>query len=443
MAHDESEPAGPRIALTWPGKQVAPPIDPRPVLVHREAYDPPAHDLPFDALPEPWRNQLVRGDNRRVAAALQPACQGQVALIYLDPPFFVGSDFRLRRAGGGPAPVAYSDRWQGGLAEYLQMLYDRLPLVRELLAPDGSLFVHVDQRTQAHVRLLCDEIFGEGALVNELIWSYSTSGRPADSFPRKHDTLFWYRRGPQHRFYPDQVRVPYSAEYLRTHFTATDDAGQPVRKRFDAGRWRVYRPEQGMVPNSVWTIPYVNSQAKDRTAYPTQKPLELLERIVNAVTQPGDLVADLCCGSGTTLVAAQRLGRRWLGCDVGALAIQTATQRLLGGERAFDVYDLGEPPSGGEVTVAAQVRPSGRGLHAVELLAPAAAEVALWAVDWAPAADGVFRYQWHAARSRRRPLASPLVTAPRRFAPGEHEFAIKVVTVDGAEGVGRVRLTVG
>ncbi len=458
----------PGVDLVWPGKYDAAgrrrhpdPAGLQRALVRHSRAEPasgparqqtldPAHDpVPADG----WRNRLYRGDNLTVLASLVEELRGQVSLVYLDPPFAVGSDFRATVPVGSTAEtvaaVAYRDTWRGGPESYLPMLADRLALLRDLLRDDGSVVVHVDRRVQHYVRLLLDDLFGADHFVNEIIWSYSTSGRPRDRFPHKHDNLYWYRKGPRHRFYREQVAVPYSEQYLATHFTSVDEHGRRCRRRHDAGQWRTYYPERGMVPNSVWELPYVNSQARDRTHYPTQKPVELLTRLLQGLTTADDLVADFFAGSGTTLVAAEQLGRRWIGCDTGALAIGTARQRLLALQRerweaglAVRPFDLSEPAPatapvatveaaarvlarGGspvvEVTLTDFASPVGAGLEAVEF----------WACDLG--GEEPFRYLRWAARTRRNRRLIGRLQAPW---PADLRGGFLPVTVLAADGLG-------
>jgi adenine-specific DNA-methyltransferase len=302
---------------------------------------------------EGWRNKLIWGDNFLVVSSLLERFRGQLQTIYIDPPFAADADFSMKVAVGVDNEVtkaasvleetAYRDTWGNGYASYLSMLYIRLQVIRELLTDSGSIFVHLDSRMVSHARVLMDEVFGNDNFVNEIIWSYSTSGRPEDRFPEKHDNILWFRKSGAHSFYPDQVKVPYSKEYIASHFRDFDENGRPCRKRFDAGKWRTYYPDDGMLPNAVWDIPYVNSQAKDRTGYPTQKPVELIERLILATTKKGDIVADLFVGSGTTAVVAENLERRWIVCDLGRYSIHTTRKRMLEIAKCkpFEVLNLG------------------------------------------------------------------------------------------------------
>jgi adenine-specific DNA-methyltransferase len=314
-----------------------------------------------------WTNKLIWGDNSLILSSLvngpmrnEIEKAGGLKLAYIDPPFDVGADFSMDVIVGEDSvkknpsvveEVAYRDTWGRGIDSYASMLYARIKLIHSLLADDGSIFLHCDFRTAGISRLILDEIFGEEKLVNDIVWSYSTSGRPSDRYPQKHDNIFWFSKSKNHRFFIDQAKVPYSPEYLDSHFKDVDDEGRRCRKRFDAGKWRTYYPEDGMIPNSVWDIPYVNSQAHERTGYPTQKPLALLERIIGATTLPGDLVADFFAGSGTTLAAAEKMGRKWIGSDLGRFAIHTSRKRLISVQReasqagqpfrAFEILNLG------------------------------------------------------------------------------------------------------
>ena len=232
------------------------------------------------------------------------------------------------------------------------MIYERLRLMRDLLADDGSIYVHCDWRVNSLIRLALDEVFGRKNFRNEIIWHYSTPGRPADRFPHKHDMLITYGKTNSTFFDSKGARVPYSKEYIESHFTDKDEMGRVCRKRFDAGKWRFYYPKDGMLPNDIWDIPYENSQSLDRTGYPTQKPEVLLERIIKASSNESDLIADFFVGSGTTAAVAEKLGRKWIASDLGKFSIHTTRKRMIGVQRqlkkedkdyrAFEVLNLGK-----------------------------------------------------------------------------------------------------
>jgi site-specific DNA-methyltransferase (adenine-specific) len=230
-------------------------------------------------------------------------------LVYLDPPFAVGKDFAmLRDAGGhGAGTTAYSDRWEN-LDAYLASITPVLDAVHETLADDGSLLLHCDHRTAPYLAMRLDQRFGFGdrgpakhapGFRNALVWTYGLGGSSKRCYPKKHDTIFWYTKSAD--WYFDPPMVPATSHRMR---------GQ-----------------QKKAPD-VLAVPALNNMASERTGYPTQKPLALLELLVGAHTEPGDLVVDVMCGSGTTGVAARRLGRRCVVSDRGDAAVEIAAERL-------------------------------------------------------------------------------------------------------------------
>jgi len=289
-----------------------------------------------------WTNMLIFGDNLQVLKSLlQMKLNGKlknsdgtsgVRLIYIDPPFATKQDFR-----GSQDQKAYQDKITG--AKFLEFLRKRLVILRELLSDDGTIYLHLDWKKGHYVKTLMDELFGENHFRNEIIWSYSTQGRSTDRFPSKHDTLLSYGKMDEVFFDEEASRLPYSESYIKSHFKDKDDQGRTCRKRYDAGKWRIYYPGDGMIPNDVWDIPYENSMSCERTGYPTQKPEALLLRIVKASSKVGDLVLDCFAGSGTAPAIAEKLGRRWIGVDCGKLAIYTMQKRLLRIEESKNLDD--------------------------------------------------------------------------------------------------------
>ena len=315
-----------------------------------------------------WSNKLIWGDNKLILSSLKNGplrqeieAQGGIKLIYIDPPFDVGADFSMSIEVGDESitkksnvleEIAYRDTWGNGSDSFIAMIYERLSLMRDLLADDGTIYVHCDWRVSAYIRLILDELFGKDNFRNEIIWYYSTLGRPDDRFALKHDSLFVYGKSKNTFFNKEGAKVPYSEEYINSHFRDVDDEGKRCRKRFDAGKWRIYYPDAGMIPNDVWEIPYENSMSKNRVNYPTQKPEKLLERIIKSTTVENDLVADFFCGSGTTMAVAEKLGRKWIGADLGKFAIHTSRKRMIKIQRelkdsgkdyrAFEILNLGK-----------------------------------------------------------------------------------------------------
>jgi adenine-specific DNA-methyltransferase len=350
-----------------------------------------------------WRNRLIWGDNLIAMQALQGELAGKVDLVYFDPPFATGADFSMeRRLGDGAArvrAVAFRDRWGSELDAWLSMIYPRLSLARELLSERGTLYLHLDWTVGHHARPVLDEIFGAENSLGEIIWSYgSPSGGRAGlrKLVKAHDLILVYaRQYGRHRFQP--VHLPYSERYVADWFKYEDEGGR-YRKRWrrDA-QGRSYFEKQyldqsrGVPASTVWSDiqqvyadprAYKEGMRSELTGYPTQKPERLLERILTLSSEPGDLVADFFCGSGTSLAVAQRMGRRWIGCDQGALAFQIARKRLIplaasgeatapfeifdlsAAERARRVARLGEAEVVARLVAAAGARPmGGRALH--------------------------------------------------------------------------------
>lgn len=289
-------------------------------------------------------NRLIYGDNLLAMAALlagdsqTPSLRGKIDLIYIDPPYDSKADYQTKIKLPGAMinqkptvlkQFAYSDTWAGGTASYLAMITPRLVLMRELLADTGSILVHIDWHVGHYVKLVLDEIFGRDRMTNEIVWHYSTLGRPTDRFAQKHDVIFAYSKSGDRFFNQEEARIPYSEKYIASHFRDFDEQGRRCRRRFDAGKWRTYYPDAGMIPNDVWDIPYENSMSKERVNYTTQKPTALLERIIKSYTVKGMTVADFFVGSGTTAAVAESLDRKWIGVDLGKPAAMITRKRLI------------------------------------------------------------------------------------------------------------------
>lgn len=270
-------------------------------------------------------NNLVLGDNLRVMETLLPEYESRIHLIYADPPFFTNKAFpaRLGRGEDSRKPdtwmlgEGYTDQWND-LDEYLDFLFLRLKLMYRLLSPNGSLYLHLDWHADAYARLLLDEIFGRQHLVNQIAWLYHGPSPIRRAFNRKHDTLYLYSKSSQYTFNSDDVREPYNPSTVKTFASS--------RK---AGFGKVPDLARGKVPEDWWYFPVVARLHNERSGYPTQKPEALLERIIRASSNPGDLVADFFCGSGTTLLMADRLGRNFIGADSTWRAVHTTRTRLV------------------------------------------------------------------------------------------------------------------
>lgn len=322
-----------------------------------------------------WSNKLIWGDNRLILSSLKagPLRQqiedaGGLKLIYIDPPFDVGADFSMDVEIGGETfhkeanlleQIAYRDTWGRGADSFISMLYERLVLMKDLLSEDGSIFVHCDWRMTALIRLALDEIFGREFFSNSICWRYSGwNKRLARSFERRHDTIHFYTRSDSPLF--NSFFEPWASkeQYVkaRKQKVHTDEQGREYVLSDAGGGKRIRRYidevlEEGVVVDDVWYLDKLNNSAKEGLGYPTQKPEALLERIVKACTNKGDLVADFFVGSGTTAAVAEKLARKWIATDLGKFSVHTTRKRLIGVQRelkaaekdfrAFEVLNLG------------------------------------------------------------------------------------------------------
>ncbi|HEY3383470.1 MAG TPA: site-specific DNA-methyltransferase [Vicinamibacterales bacterium] len=417
------------VELVWNGKtsEVCNIVLPFQVI---EQVDEPRAETPKETALEPslfdldargrqlkgWTNKLIWGDNKLILSSLKNGPlreeiekQGGLTLIYIDPPFDVGADFSMDIEIGGDTftkkpnileEIAYRDTWGKGADSFIAMIYERLILMRDLLAEDASIYVHCDWRMNSMLRLAMNEVFGSGQFRNEITWQRTGAHNDAGRFGVVHDTLLMYSLTAKNIFNP--VFVPHSEEHLDTRFNQVDEAtgkrffagpitapgggperlfrGTPVKP--PAGRHWSYSQEniddlekrnliyfsntgtpylkqfmddyveQGRRVQSVWTDMLPSKTGAELVGYPTQKPEALLERVITASSNKGDMVADFFCGSGTTAVVAEKLGRKWIAADLGKFAIHATRKRMIGvqrqlkadGEdyRAFEILNLGK-----------------------------------------------------------------------------------------------------
>ena len=369
--------------------------------------------------PKGWTNKLIWGDNKLVLSSLKNGPlreeieeQGGLKLIYIDPPFDVGADFSMDIEIGGETltkdpnileEIAYRDTWGQGSDSFLAMIYERLLLMRDLLAEDGSIYVHCDWRVNSLLRFVLDEVFSAFNFVNEIIWRRKQAQAwSSEQFGITNDTLLFYGKSVDRIFNPTYSKDDDNTKkYIRERFKFDDGDGRkymksplvnplvrpnlqyefrgvkPPRTGWlykkermeemyqnnelvmpDEPTARIYRKiyldtYQGQMVQNVWVdIPIVNPMADERVDYPTQKPEALLERIIKTSSNEGDLVADFFCGSGTTGAVAEKLGRRWIAADLGKFAIHTTRKRMIGVQRqlkadgkdyrAFEILNLGK-----------------------------------------------------------------------------------------------------
>jgi site-specific DNA-methyltransferase (adenine-specific)/adenine-specific DNA-methyltransferase len=365
-----------------------------------------------------WTNKLIWGDNKLILSSLKSGAlrrqiedAGGLKLIYIDPPFDVGADFSMDIEIGGETfhkepnlleQIAYRDTWGRGADSFIAMIYERLILMRDLMAADASIYIHCDPRVNQHIRMCCDEVFGRDKFVNEIVWQRLSAHNDAVKYGPIHDLIYFFRKSDSHtwnkqseplsesyveEFY-DQVEEGTGRRYARGDLNASGtrrgETGkvwrgidpnklgnhwkyQPVElDRLDAAgkihwpkkeggmpRLKRYQDEvSGRAVQDMWTdIKLMHNLSTERTDYPTQKPEKLLERIISASSNEGDLVADFFCGSGTTAAVAEKLGRKWIATDLGKFGIHTTRKRLIQVQReikaegkpfrAFEVLNLG------------------------------------------------------------------------------------------------------
>lgn len=278
-------------------------------------------------------DRLVCGDALDELAELP---DGALDAIYIDPPFGTG----IVRTGRGHR---YTDRADDPDA-FVEWLGPYLAHSRRVLAETGSLFVHLDYRAVHYVKVALDRLFGRERFVNEIVWCYAVGGKSRRGFGRKHDTILWYARGADWAFYPDAVRIPRRGG---SHMRVVLDGDVPVQEKTDRRTGRVYRypVPAGKIPEDWWTdIETLNHSDRERVGWPSQKPERLVERVLGAVSAPGDRVADWFAGSGTTAAVAQRLGRRFLTVDREEAAIELCAARLTAQGRRLAAEGAPPPP---------------------------------------------------------------------------------------------------
>lgn len=322
MKTQEIQKAQGRPMLVWAGKKPIEKIEYFPAQ-EREIYG----DLNAKEF-----NELYWGDNLQVLAHLLKRYRSKVDLIYIDPPFDSKAEYvkkvkiRGEEIRGEQQSLfedkQYIDIWKND--EYLQFMYERLLISRELLSDTGSIYLHCDWHKNHYLRLLLDEIFGEDNLKNEIIWGYRRWTANSNNFQNSHDTIICYSKSKLTTWNQQYEQYADSG----SHFTEQDENGSFRWQYLNGKKYKLYKQEGTKMKDWWDDLPYINSMANERTSYPTQKPEVLLERIIKASSNEGDLVLDFFCGSGTTLAVAQKFNRRWIGCDINRTAIQTATKRL-------------------------------------------------------------------------------------------------------------------
>jgi DNA modification methylase len=335
-----------------------------------------------------WTNKLIWGDNKLILSSLangpmrkEIEAQGGLKLIYIDPPFDVGADFSMKlKIGDGKEEesftkkpsvieeIAYRDTWGKGADSFIAMIYERIKLMHNLLAEDGSIYVHCDYRVNGYMRLVLDEIFGKDNFQNEIVWGYRIQGVGKKLWARKHDTIYYYKKSASYIFHPEKEKNVYNTPFIDTQ---VEPSKINELSEKDIAKIEEYIKNRKSLPNSlkdklfdgyysevfvrdVWDCDYTKpliSGSSEYLGYPTQKPEGLFERIIKASTNEGDLVADFFCGSGSTMAVAEKLNRKWIGSDLGKFSVHTSRKRMIDVQRklksegvdfrAFEILNVG------------------------------------------------------------------------------------------------------
>lgn len=315
-----------------------------------------------------WTNKLIWGDNKLILSSLangpirdEIEKEGGLKLIYIDPPFAVGADFGFEIEIGGEKAekkqsiieeIAYRDTWGKGISSYLSMMYERLKLMHSLLANNGVIYIHCDWRVSFYLRFLLDDIFLSSNFRNEIAWCYTGASQAKTRFVQKHDTIIAYSKGENPVFNWQDVAIPYSEETVARTGRGAGSTGLYGENEAESKHQNRLKAE-GKIPEDWWTDIYrLQGNGLETLGYPTQKPESLLERIIKASSNEGDLIADFFCGSGTTAAVAEKLGRKWITTDLGRFSVHTARKRLIGVQRelqtsgkdfrAFEILNLGK-----------------------------------------------------------------------------------------------------
>ena len=276
---------------------------------------------------EIWSNKLFWGDNLEVSYNLLNDFEEKIDLIYVDPPFFSGTNYHIeiKDKQENYDTIAYYDKWHNDLDSYLQMLYERIKLFKRLLSKTGLLFIHLDWHATHYIRVILDEIFGPNRFINNIVWYYYNKySAGKKNLPRAHDNILVYSKTNKYTF--NELRIPRDKPIKQLKREMVNGVLKNVKNE---NGHVVYRIVKDKKMDDVWRIPCMQPASKEWTGFPTQKHHKLLERIIKLGSNKGDLIADFFCGSGTTLLAAEKLNRRWIGCDISKYSIYLTRKRII------------------------------------------------------------------------------------------------------------------
>ncbi len=406
-----------------------------------------------------WTNKLVWGDNKLILSSLKAGAlrqqiedAGGLKLIYIDPPFDVGADFSMDVEIGGETfhkeptlleQIAYRDTWGKGADSFLAMIYERLILMRDLLSPDGSIYVHCDWHVGYALRSVLNEVFGADNFINEIVWHYYNKMAPVSAcFPRASDRILSYcKTKGDYVFFQQYEKLDVPVKRLKRQFVG----GKAINARDEDGNVQYIELDKKRL-DDVWRMSMLQpADKKEYLAYRTQKPEALIERILLASSRPGDLVADFFCGAGTTAAVAEKLGRKWIATDLGKFAIHTTRKRLIGVQRelkaaekdfrAFEVLNLGRYERQAYLNVGGRLtgKQKEQALAQKEgefrdLILRAYKATGFGGTEGAPAQDGFF----HGARAGRLVVIGPINLPVGRL------FVEEVITECRKRGASRV-----
>lgn len=286
-----------------------------------------------------WIDILIHSENTTAVSSLLNSSfrntvdnYGGVKLIYIDPPYLTGKSQMMKK--DEVEKVAFDDKYNNSLEEYLSQIFVHLSLLKNILSEAGSIYIHVDYRTSSYIKVIMDEIFGSHNLKGYIIWNIDNGAKSRKFWSNQHNDILVYSKTNKFIFNAESefLKTQFSDVSLKTHFRKIDKNGRNYRERKINSKSYRYYADEGKLVGSVWndlkSMKANSPLMKEYTPYPTQKPISLLNRIISASSDPGDIILDTFCGSGTSLIAAANLNRKWIGVDIGDQSISTINKRM-------------------------------------------------------------------------------------------------------------------